>query len=65
MKTIFSPNRSKKLLCSDSELEENNTFMDNLPYTLLGFYSNETLMLQVVDIDIRIRTHYKKTKASN
>lgn len=62
MKKIFVPEPNNKPLCSESEFTENNTFIHDLPYTLLGNFTNEDLMLRVVDINMRIRDFYDKKK---
>ena len=60
MKTKFAKGRVRFPLFHPTEADENNTFVESVPYALLGRYKCELLMLRVVDINIRLKEYFNK-----
>ena len=57
-KTKFTQGRLLSLLYSDKEACEDNDFITQIPYSLVGTYEDLDLMLRLVDVNMRLREYF-------
>ena len=63
LKKQFSPTKLGGALYSESEKNEDNDFIETIPYAIIGFFTQEEdLMLRLVDVDLRLRSYFMNKK---